>query len=85
MESTNVRYNENKRLMTKFRAKPFQELKLLVNEKKQQSNKHIETVLNVRHLSKDKIPSRPLNGNSPSNENLKLQMNKINYPELFTY
>ncbi|CAF2526232.1 unnamed protein product [Rotaria sp. Silwood2] len=84
-ESTRARYDENKSLITKFHAKPFEELKVLVNEKKQQSNQHIEQLLNVRHLPKDKLPSKLLNGNSTSNENLKLQMNKINYPELFTY
>ncbi|CAF0900015.1 unnamed protein product [Rotaria sordida] len=85
VESTRIRNDEDKRLITKFHEKPFQELKVLVNEKKQQTNQQIENLLNVRHLSNEKLSSRVLNDNSISNENLKLQINKINYPELFTY
>ncbi|CAF0849981.1 unnamed protein product [Rotaria sordida] len=94
-ETTQDRYNQNRRLIEDFRTKPFEELKSRVHEKQRQVDQRIGQLLNVLQLSKDKLPITTTvttsNGIVPNNFTPAINgtpnkhINSFNYPELFTY
>ncbi|CAF1935244.1 unnamed protein product [Rotaria magnacalcarata] len=95
-ETAQARNHEKRRIIEDFRTKPFEELKLRVNEKQRQVDQRIEQLLNVLYLSKDTLPPPPppttTNGiksnniTTASNGTSKFtNINNFNYPELFTY